>query len=108
MFIFALVTFTIGSFLCGMAWSNGAMIIFRIIQAIGGGMIMPVCMTTMMQTFPKDKLGAAVGFWGIAVLAAQAVGSTLGGYILEKLDWRIILHKCSYRYFRSIYVIYMP
>jgi len=92
MFIFALVTFTIGSFLCGMAWSNGAMIIFRIIQAIGGGMIMPVCMTTMMQTFSKDKLGTAVGFWGIAVLAAPAVGPTLGGYILEKLDWRIIFY----------------
>ena len=92
MFIFALVTFTIGSFLCGMAWSNGAMIVFRIIQAIGGGMIMPVAMTTMMQTFSKDKLGTAVGFWGIAVLAAPAIGPTLGGYILEKLDWRIIFY----------------
>lgn len=92
MFIFALITFTIGSFLCGMAWSNGAMIAFRIIQAIGGGMIMPVAMTTMMQTFSKDKLGTAVGFWGIAVLAAPAVGPTLGGYILEKLDWRIIFY----------------
>lgn len=92
MFLFALVTFTIGSFLCGMAWSNGAMIVFRIIQAIGGGMIMPVAMTTMMQTFSKDKLGTAVGFWGIAVLAAPAIGPTLGGYILEKLDWRIIFY----------------
>ena len=92
MFIFALVTFTIGSFLCGMAWSNGAMIAFRVIQAIGGGMIMPVAMTTMMQTFSKETLGTAVGFWGIAVLAAPAIGPTLGGYILERLDWRIIFY----------------
>ena len=92
MFVFALVTFTIGSFLCGMAWSNGAMIVFRIIQAIGGGMIMPVAMTTMMQTFSEETRGTAVGFWGIAVLAAPAIGPTLGGYILEKLDWRIIFY----------------
>lgn len=91
-FIFSLITFTIGSFLCGMAWSNGAMIIFRIIQAIGGGMIMPVAMTIMMQTFPKESAGTAVGFWGIAVLAAPAIGPTLGGYILERLDWRIIFY----------------
>lgn len=92
MFVFALVTFTIGSFLCGTAWNNGAMIVFRIIQAIGGGMIMPVAMTTMMQTFSKETLGTATGFWGIAVLAAPAIGPTLGGYILEKLDWRIIFY----------------
>lgn len=92
MFIFALITFTAGSFLCGMAWSNGAMIAFRIIQAIGGGMIMPIGMTMMMRTFSKETLGTAVGFWGIAVLAAPAIGPTLGGYILEKLDWRIIFY----------------
>lgn len=92
LFIFALITFTAGSFLCGVAWSNGAMIIFRIIQAIGGGMIMPVGMTMMMQTFSKDEIGTAVGFWGIAALSAPAIGPTLGGYILEKLDWRIIFY----------------
>lgn len=91
-FIFALVTFTIGSFLCGMAWSNTTMIVFRIIQASGGGMIIPVGMTMMMKIFSKDEMGMAMGFWGIAALAAPAIGPTLGGYIIEKLDWRIIFY----------------
>ena len=68
-FIFALITFTIGSFLCGMAWSNTTMIVFRIIQASGGGMIIPVGMTMMMKIFSKDEMGMAMGFWGIAALA---------------------------------------
>ncbi|MDF2950258.1 MAG: drug resistance transporter, EmrB/QacA subfamily, partial [Sedimentibacter sp.] len=80
MFIFAIATFTIGSFLCGISWSNGTMIFFRIIQAIGGGMIMPVSMTMMMQRIPKNERGTAIGIWGIAALSAPAIGPTLGGY----------------------------
>lgn len=91
-FLFALITFTIGSFLCGMSWSNNAMIVFRIIQASGGGMIIPVGMTMMMNIFSKNEMGMAMGFWGIAALAAPAIGPTLGGYIIEKLDWRIIFY----------------
>ncbi|WP_459479193.1 DHA2 family efflux MFS transporter permease subunit [Clostridium saccharoperbutylacetonicum] len=92
MFIFAIATFTIGSFLCGISWSNGTMIFFRIIQAIGGGMIMPISMTMMMQRIPKNERGTAIGIWGIAALSAPAIGPTLGGYIIEKLDWRIIFY----------------
>lgn len=92
LFLFALITFTMGSFLCGMAWSNTAMIAFRIIQALGGGMIIPVGMTMMMKIFSKDEIGTAVGLWGIAALAAPAIGPTLGGYIIEKMDWRLIFY----------------
>ncbi|MEL7568249.1 MAG: DHA2 family efflux MFS transporter permease subunit [Dehalobacterium sp.] len=91
-FLFALTTFTIGSFLCGFAWSSTAMIIFRVIQAIGGGMIMPVGMTIVMQLFPPEERGTALGFWGIAAMAAPAIGPTLGGYIIENLDWRLIFY----------------
>lgn len=91
-FLFALITFTIGSFLCGMAWSNGTMIVFRIIQALGGGMIIPVGMTMMMKIFSKDEMGTAMVFWGIAALAAPAIGPTLGGYIIEKMNWRLIFY----------------
>lgn len=91
-FVFAIATFTIGSFLCGLSWSNGAMIVFRIIQALGGGMIMPVSMTMMMQAIPAKERGTAIGVWGIAALSAPAIGPTLGGYIIEKLDWRIIFY----------------
>lgn len=89
-YIFALGMFTFGSLLCGFAWSNGTMIAFRVIQALGGGMIMPVGMSIIYQVFPREKIGLALGFWGIAAMAAPAIGPTLGGYIIQAADWRLI------------------
>ena len=86
----ALAMFTLGSLLCGFAWNNTSMIIFRVIQALGGGMIMPVGMQIIFQIFPPHERGKALGFWGIASMAAPAIGPTLGGYIIEHLDWRLI------------------
>lgn len=91
-YIFALAMFTAGSMLCGLAWSNSSMIVFRVIQAIGGGMIMPVGMSIIYQIFPREKVGLALGFWGIASMAAPTIGPTLGGYIIEKMDWRLIFN----------------
>lgn len=91
-YIFALIMFTLGSLLCGFSWNNTSMIIFRIIQAIGGGMIMPVGMSIIYQVFPREKIGLALGFWGIAAMAAPAIGPTLGGYMIEKMDWRLIFN----------------
>jgi drug resistance transporter, EmrB/QacA subfamily len=91
-YIFALGMFSIGSLLCGLAWSGATMIAFRILQALGGGMIMPVGMTIIYQVFSKEKIGLALGFWGIASMAAPAIGPTLGGFIIEKMDWRLIFN----------------
>lgn len=91
-YIFALTTFTIGSLLCGLSWNINSMIAFRTFQAIGGGMIIPVGMTIVYSIFPKNKIGLAIGIWGIASMAAPAVGPTVGGYIVETLDWRIIFY----------------
>lgn len=91
-YMFALGMFSVGSLLCGFAWSGGTMIIFRIIQALGGGMIMPVGMSIIYGVFPKEKIGLALGFWGIASMAAPAIGPTLGGFIIEKMDWRMIFN----------------
>lgn len=91
-YIFALAMFTLGSLLCGFAWSGSTMIGFRVLQALGGGMIMPVGMSIIYQIFPREKIGLALGFWGIASMAAPAIGPTLGGYIIEKMDWRLIFN----------------
>lgn len=91
-YIFALTMFTIGSLLCGFSWNFSSMVIFRIIQAIGGGMIMPVGMSIIYDIFPREKIGLALGFWGIASMAAPAIGPTLGGYIIESMDWRLIFN----------------
>lgn len=92
LFIGALGLFTIGSFLCGFAWSTNTMIAFRVIQAVGGGAIMPVGMSYIMQIFAVHERGKALGFWGIASMSAPAIGPTLGGYIIQYMDWRFIFY----------------
>lgn len=89
-YIFALTVFTIGSALCGVAWSTETMVGARVIQAIGGGMIMPVGMSMIFIMIPKEKRGFALGIWGIAAMAAPAIGPTLSGYIIQYLNWRLI------------------
>jgi len=89
-YIFALIVFTVGSTLCGLANSTNTMVVARIIQAIGGGMIMPVGMAMILQVIPLEKRGLALGIYGISVLAAPAIGPTLSGYIVEYFNWRLI------------------
>lgn len=89
-YIWALAAFTIGSALCGFAWSNSSMIAARVIQGLGGGMIMPIGMSIIYQVIPREERGMALGLWGIAAMVAPAVGPTLSGYIVEHLDWRLI------------------
>ncbi|MCB2357772.1 DHA2 family efflux MFS transporter permease subunit [Clostridium estertheticum] len=91
-YMFALGMFSIGSFLCGLAWSNNTMIIFRIIQALGGGMIMPVGMAVIFSIFPPNERGKALGIWGIAAMVAPSIGPTLGGYLLQTTNWRILFY----------------
>lgn len=89
-YIFSLIMFTVGSLLCGFAWSNQSMIAFRIIQGLGGGLIMPVSMSILYDIVEPSELGMAMGLWGIAAMAAPAIGPTLSGYIIQYLDWRLI------------------
>ncbi len=90
LYLFALTVFTAGSALCGLAWSADAMIVFRVMQAVGGGMMMPLTMSMFYRLMPPEERGLAMGFWGISIMFAPAFGPTLGGYIVEYLDWRLI------------------
>lgn len=90
MYLLSLAVFTVGSFFCGIAWSNDSMIFFRVIQAIGGGLIIPVTMTIVYKVFPLHERNMAMGIWGISAMVAPAVGPTLSGYLVEYWDWRLI------------------
>jgi EmrB/QacA subfamily drug resistance transporter len=90
MYLVSLVIFTIGSGLCGAAWNNESMIVFRIIQAVGGGAMMPISMAMIFRMFPPERRGMAMGLFGIAIMFAPATGPTLSGYIVEYWDWRLI------------------
>jgi len=89
-FLFALSMFTLGSMLCGLSWNNSSLILFRIIQAIGGGMIMPVAVTIIFTIFPFEERGKAMGYWAIVGMFGPALGPTIGGYIIANMDWRIM------------------
>lgn len=91
-YIFALTVFTIGSFLCGAAWSIDVLVLARVLQAIGGGMIMPVGMSMLYKVIPKENIGLAAGLYGISITAAPAIGPTLGGYIVQYLNWKLIFY----------------
>lgn len=89
-YIVALTVFTLGSVLCAFAWSLDSMIAFRVIQAIGGGLIMPAVNAVLIQLVPRERLGAASGIFGLTILLAPAIGPTLGGYLVEYIDWHWI------------------
>lgn len=89
-FIVAMAIFTVGSVLCSIAWSNNSLIAFRVIQALGGGVIMPVSMAIIYRIVPLNKIGLALGVWGMAAIMGPAIGPTLGGYIIEHFNWRLL------------------
>jgi len=89
-YIFSLVAFTAGSAVCGLAWSNNSLVAARVLQAVGGGMIMPVSMAMIYFIVPREKIGTALGIWGIAAMAAPSIGPTLGGYLVDNFSWHWI------------------
>jgi EmrB/QacA subfamily drug resistance transporter len=90
LYITALLAFAAGSALCGIAWDLESMIAFRVIQAIPGGVLPVVSLSMLYQIVPKEKIGSAMGIYGLGVVVAPAVGPTLGGYLVEYVDWRLI------------------
>lgn len=86
----ALTLFTAGSLLCSFSWSITALIAFRVIQGIGGGLLMPVGMAIVMREFPPEKRGTAIGFWSVASAASVSLGPTLGGYLIDNFAWHSI------------------
>jgi len=90
MYILSLGSFTLGSLLCALAWSNSSLIAARVIQAVGGGMLIPVSMGMIFRIVPRDKTGLAMGVWGISAMMAPTIGPTLGGYLVDYLSWHMI------------------
>lgn len=90
MYLLSLFVFTVGSAFCSLAWSNNSMIAFRIVQAVGGGLILPISMSIVLREFLPAERNLAMGLWGICVAVAPAVGPTLGGYLIDEWSWHYI------------------
>ncbi len=82
--------FTVSSFLCGIAPSLPLLIVFRILQGIGGGGLQPSEQAILADTFPPAKRGMAFAIYGMAVVVAPALGPTIGGWITDNYSWRWI------------------
>jgi EmrB/QacA subfamily drug resistance transporter len=91
-YMITLGLFTIASALCGLSWSLTVLIVFRIIQGLGGGLIQPLGMSLLLREFRPEERGTALGFYGIPIMLAPAIGPTVGGYLVEYVDWRFIFY----------------
>ncbi|MFL5862530.1 MAG: DHA2 family efflux MFS transporter permease subunit [Solirubrobacteraceae bacterium] len=89
-YLTSLVLFTLGSILSGLAWSAGTLIFFRVLQGIGGGMIMPAVMTIMTRKAGPNRMGRVMGVLGVPMLVAPIMGPILGGWLVDNASWRWI------------------
>ncbi|HAJ80143.1 MAG TPA: drug:proton antiporter [Fibrobacteres bacterium] len=85
-----LAVFTLFSFLCGISWNEKSLIVMRIFQGMGGGLIQPIGMAIVMREFPPEQRGLAMGFWSIASAASVSLGPMLGGALSDNFDWHLI------------------
>lgn len=91
-FLIGLVIFTISSFLCGIAPNEDILIGARVLQGIGGAMVIPASMMLVRTAVPPEKTGLAMGIWGAVGALAVAVGPSLGGVVTEYINWRWVFY----------------
>jgi EmrB/QacA subfamily drug resistance transporter len=92
LFILSTLAFITGSALCGLAWDVHSLILFRVLQGIGGGPITPLGMSILYSTFPPDKRGFAMGLYNFSFSFGPAIAPALGGHLIEVLNWRAIFY----------------
>lgn len=92
LFIGAMGGFALGTLLCGIAPNFPVLMVGRIIQAAGAGVVMPLVQTVFFIIFPKEKRGTAMGWFGLVISFAPALGPVLSGWIVDHLSWRILFY----------------
>ncbi len=84
--------FTAASLLCGFAPSLPFLILFRIIQGTSGGVLQPLSQAVLLETFPPEQRGKAMGFWGLGIVVAPILGPVLGGWLTDSYSWRWVFY----------------
>jgi len=90
LFIFSFILFTIGSILCGVSTTFFQILLFRVLQGIGGGSLIPVSQAIMREAFPDEEQGMAMAAYGMGVVLAPAIGPILGGWLTDHYGWEWI------------------
>jgi EmrB/QacA subfamily drug resistance transporter len=91
-YLTSLVLFTAGSALCGLATSTTELIVFRVLQGVGGGMIMPIGQLMMAEVAGPKRMGRVMSIMAVPVMLAPILGPTIGGLIVENISWRWIFY----------------
>ncbi len=89
-YILSLIAFTVGSALCGLSWSLPMLIFFRVLQGLGGAILLPLSITLLFQEFAPEERGIALGTLGMPILLAPALGPIVGGYLVTYVAWQVI------------------
>jgi DHA2 family multidrug resistance protein len=87
LFIFSVIAFVIFSVLCGLSRSLEVLVIFRVLQGLTGGPLIPLSSTLMLSIFPKEKSNIALSLWGMMTVVAPIFGPILGGLISDNWSW---------------------
>jgi DHA2 family multidrug resistance protein len=88
----SVVGFTAASFLCGLAPSLGTLIFFRVLQGATGGALQPLSQAVLLEAFPPQDRGKAMGFWGLGIVVAPILGPVLGGWLTDTYSWRWVFY----------------
>jgi MFS transporter, DHA2 family, multidrug resistance protein len=89
-FAASLVLFTVASALCGISWSLPSLVLFRVLQGLGGGAIIPTAQSILFARYPKIEHGMASGLFGLAAITGPLLGPTIGGYLISWFSWHWI------------------
>ncbi|ASB90757.1 MDR family MFS transporter [Bacillus sonorensis] len=92
LFMAAMSLFTAGTLICALSFSFPALIVGRIVQAAGAGIMMPLMQTVLLLIFPKEKRGSAMGMVGLVIAFAPALGPTLSGWIVDRYPWEVLFY----------------
>ncbi|HEX2850050.1 MAG TPA: MFS transporter [Acidimicrobiales bacterium] len=89
-FTIGVVSFSLASMACGLAPTAAFLILFRVIQALGGALIVPASLALVLPEFPANRRSAAIGVWGAVGALAAATGPSLGSVVVENIGWRAV------------------
>ena len=91
-YVISMVTFVVGSMLCGTARTLPVLIIYRVIQGLAGGALQPTQQAILRQTFPPEEQGMAMAIFSMVVMIGPAIGNVLGGVITDQASWPWIFY----------------
>ncbi len=88
----SILLFVVASFFCGAATSLGGLVLWRVIQGLGGGALLSTAQSTLFEAFPPEEVGVGQAMFGVGVMVGPTIGPTLGGYIVDNLSWPWIFY----------------